>query len=70
MFPPIFETAPPFVIRVYDTYFQITWQDAIPVPEDNYPYKNISSVTIKRAKKIIMVYGWYLFWNYLPEVMW
>lgn len=51
MFPPIFETKPPFVIRVYENNFQITWEDAIPVPEDNYPYKNISSVSVKRSKK-------------------
>ncbi|MBA3705028.1 MAG: hypothetical protein H0W84_03755 [Bacteroidetes bacterium] len=49
--PPIFESEPPFTTRVFDTHFQITWDDAISVPEDNYTYKSVSSVSVIRAKK-------------------
>ena len=51
MVPPIFETTPPFIIKVFDKHFQITWNDAIEVPEDNYPYEKIRSISVKRGKE-------------------
>ena len=37
----LLETKPPFVIKVYDTYFNISWDGQSDKVEDNYSYKKI-----------------------------
>ena len=51
MEPLLFESKPPFVIKVYDTYFQITWESNIETPEDKYPYEKVRSVAAIIGKK-------------------
>jgi|SRR6218665_723345 len=48
---PFFESQPPFVIKVYDKHFEITWDGALKTPEDEYPYKNVSALKIIYGKK-------------------
>lgn len=57
MLPPILETDPPFIIKVYDTYFLVLWDNCIETPEDKYLYEKIVSVTIKRGKPELNVLG-------------
>lgn len=47
---PIIETKSPFVVKVYDTFFHVSWDGLTDKPEDQYPYNKIKSVTIKRGK--------------------
>lgn len=47
---PILETKAPFVIKVYDNYFNVSWDGLSDKSEDNYFYKKIKSVTIKKGK--------------------
>ena len=51
MEPLLFETKPPFVLKVYYTYFQITWEDTPETPQDKYSYVNVTSVKIVTGKK-------------------
>lgn len=48
---PFFESEPPFVISVYDTHFEITWDGALKMPEDEYLYKDVNAVKIVPGKK-------------------
>ncbi len=43
---PILETAPPFVIKIYETYFHISGDADSDKEEDKYPYEKIKSIEI------------------------
>lgn len=47
---PIIETQPPFVIKVYDTYFHVSWDGLTDKAEDRYPYDKVKSISIKKGK--------------------
>ncbi|HEY0029115.1 MAG TPA: hypothetical protein VGC65_00040 [Bacteroidia bacterium] len=47
----LFETPPPFIIKIHFNYFEITWNGSLATPEDKYPYDKISSIEIKEGKK-------------------
>ena len=47
---PIIETRPPFVIKVYDTYFHVSWDGLTDKSEDRYPYDKVRSISIKKGK--------------------
>ena len=50
---PIFETKPPFVIKVYKTFFTISWESLPIKEEDNYFYQKIKSVTLVIGKETV-----------------
>jgi hypothetical protein len=47
---PIIETRPPFVIKVYDTYFHVSWDGLTDKTEDRYSYDKVKSISIKKGK--------------------
>ena len=47
---PIFETKPPFVIKVYYTYFNVSWDGLSDKAEDDYQYVKVKSVEFKRGE--------------------
>jgi hypothetical protein len=49
--PPFFESEPPFVIKVYDKYFQIIWENSLETPDDTYRFENVSALTIILGNK-------------------
>lgn len=47
----LFETQAPFVIKIYFDYFQITWENNLPLREDKYRYKEVDYLEIIIGKK-------------------
>lgn len=47
---PILETSSPFVIKVYETFFHVSWDGLTDKPEDRYPYDRVKSVSIIKRK--------------------
>jgi len=47
---PILETKPPFVIKIFDTYFHISSDGLFDRPEDRYYYNTLKSLTIKKGQ--------------------
>ena len=46
----IFVTKPPFVIKVYDTYFNVSWDGLSDKAEDDYQYLKVKSVDFKKGE--------------------
>ncbi len=47
---PLLETKPPFVIKIFKTYFHISEDGNSQLQEDNFLYEKIRSVEIKKNK--------------------
>lgn len=47
---PILETSSPFVIKVYETFFHVSWDGLTDKTEDRYSYDKVKSVSIKKGK--------------------
>ena len=48
---PFFESKPPFKIKIYDKYAEITWQEAPDLAEDRYFFEKINSIIVKNNKR-------------------
>ena len=46
----ILETKPPFVVKVYDNYFHISWDGFSDNSEDKFFYEKIKSVRINKGR--------------------
>ena len=46
----ILETKPPFVIKIYDTFFHISWDGLSDKIEDRYYYEKIKSVKNNKGR--------------------
>lgn len=44
----VYETAPPFIIKIYNTYFSITWEGFEEKEEDCYKFELIKSIRIDK----------------------
>lgn len=45
---PIYETVPPFIIRIYASYFAVVWEGFEEAEADRYQYEYIKSVYIDK----------------------
>ena len=47
---PILETRPPFVVKVFENYFHVSWDGLSENADDEFSYENIKSVKINKGK--------------------
>jgi hypothetical protein len=48
---PYFESEPPFIVKVYDKHFEITWEGALDSPDNRYSFKDVAYLKIVSGER-------------------